>query len=204
MNIDKLKQKIDNLSEEKQIELFDYIYDITINKMDNKSIMNVINSCEQTLRDRSFLIDNFNGNDVKDFVLYDQQEKIKCRLHSNGIILGMTDRSEFIIGSIDNNMNIYLLKQSRLTNTIHALEGNMEFIYIFGRWSIDYFNDTLKNILINSDNPLYDQLPFKKIDGFTLILKETYNEQKNEFKEIIQNIVNKDKSINHFKTKTLN
>ena len=203
MNIDKLKQKIDNLSEENQLELFDYIYDITINKMDNKSIMNVINSCEQTLRDRSFLIDNFNGNDVKDFVLHYQQEKIKCRLHSNGIILGMTDRSEFIIGSIDNNMNIYLLKQSSLTNTIHSFEGNFENFYIFGRWFID-FNDALKYIFMNSENPLYDQLPSKKIDGFTLILKELYNKQPNKFKEIIQNIVNKYKSINHFKTKTLN
>lgn len=203
MNIDKLKQKIDNLSEENQKKLFNYLYNNLINEATNEYLMNIINSCEQTLRDRSFLIDNFNGNDVKDFVLHYQQEKIKCRLHSNGIILGMTDRSEFIIGSIDNNMNIYLLKQSSLTNTIRSFEGNFENFYIFGRWFID-FNDALKYILMNSENPLYDQLPSKKIDGFTLILKELYNKQPNKFKEIIQNIVNKDKSINHFKTKTLN
>lgn len=204
MNIDKLQQKINNLSINTQKELFNYIYNNIINEVDNQSIMNIINSCEQILKDRSFLIDNFNGNDVKDFILYENGYKINCRLHSNSVILGINNHSEFIIGTITSDFNIYLLKVSNYTNTIHSLEGKLNGLIIDGNWKNGRFNDALYNIFSNSENPLYDELPSKRIDSFALMLKELYNKQKKEFKEIIQNIVNKDKSINTCKTKILN
>ena len=203
-DIEKLKSRIDKLSIDEKIELLKYLYAVSKNNINTKDLINGIDSIKFLLRDRSFLIDNFNGNDVTDFEVYYGATKIIFRIAQNNTILGTNQNGEFLIGTITNDMKLYLLKYSFSSRGVQSFDGELKGFVVTGTWSHrGNFDNVINHILLNNDCNLYKEMKHKKIEGHTLLLKRSYDIQPPKFKTIIQTIVNKNKSKNPLEEKNL-